>query len=310
MAADAQALILLAGVLVLALAGIVVYVGGATRRAELASRGAEDAGEDGWRRLRRALDRRLRRTRAGQRLALWLSSAGAPFGAADLVLGVAALGLAAGLALRLLLPGGLALVAGAALAAGGARVYVERRRGARRDAFVAQLPDLARVLANGASAGLSLPAAVQLAARELPEPAAAEMRVVVEELRVGQPVEDALESLRARLPSRELGVLMTTLVIQQRAGGDTVRALTELSGTLDARKDLLREIRTLLSGSVFTSYVVAGIGIGTIVLVNLISPGVMRQMTTTLPGIAALCVSGTLWAVAFVLIRRATRVQV
>ena len=59
---------------------------------------------------------------------------------------------------------------------------------------------------------------------------------------------------------------MTTLVIQQRAGGDTVRALNELSGTLDARKDLLREIRTLLSGSVFTSYVVAGIGVGAIVL--------------------------------------------
>ena len=114
------------------------------------------------------------------------------------------------------------------------------------------------MLANGASAGLSLPAAVQLAARELPEPAAAEMRSVVEQLRVGQPVEDALESLRERLPSRELGVLMTTLVIQQRAGGDTVRALNELSGTLEARKDLLREIRTLLSGAVYTSYVVAG----------------------------------------------------
>ena len=108
---------------------------------------------------------------------------------------------------------------------GAARFYVERQRAQRRDAFIAQLPDLARVLSNGASAGLSLPAAVQLAARELPEPAAAEMRVVVQELRVGQPIEDALEALRDRLPSREVGVLMTTLVIQQRAGGDTVRAL-------------------------------------------------------------------------------------
>ncbi len=103
---------------------------------------------------------------------------------------------------------------------------------------------------------------------------------------------------------------MTTLVIQQRAGGDTVRALNELSGTLDARKDLLREIRTLLSGAVYTSYVVAGIGVGAIVLLNLIAPGVMREMTTTLPGLVALVVSGTLWGVAFVLIRRTTRVEV
>ena len=151
---------------------------------------------------------------------------------------------------------------------------------------------------------------MQLAARELPEPAAAEMRAVVAELRVGQPIEDALEALRDRLPSRELGVLMTTLVIQQRAGGDTVRALNELGHTLEARKDLIREIRTLLAGAVYTSYVVAGIGLAGIVLMNLISPGVMREMTTSFAGIAALTVSAGLWAAAFVLIRRTTKVDV
>ena len=226
------------------------------------------------------------------------------------MLGVAGLALLLGLILRLLAPGPLAFVLGIAVAVGAARFYVERLRAKRSDAFVAQLPDLARVLANGASAGLSLPAAVQLAARELPEPAAAEMRVVVQELRVGQPIEDALEALRDRLPSRELGVLMTTLVIQQRAGGDTVRALNELGATLEARKDLLREIRTVLSGAVYTSYVVAGIGIAGIVLMNVLSPGVMREMTSTLPGIAALTVSAVLWVAAFVLIRRTTKVAV
>jgi tight adherence protein B len=310
MGKDGQALVLLVGVLLVALAGVVIYVAGATRRAELASRGAEDPDVTGWRRARRALDRRLRRERSGQRLAQWLSSAGVKFTAVDFVLGVAAVALAATLLFRLLFPMLVALLAGVALAVGGARFYVERLRRKRRDEFIAQLPDLARVLANGASAGLSLPAAVQLAARELPEPAAEEMRVVVRELRVGQPVEDALESLRERLPSRELGVLMTTLVIQQRAGGDTVRALNELSGTLDARKDLLREIRTLLAGSVYTGYVVAAIGLGAIVLVNVISPGVMREMTTSVPGIVALFVCASLWAVAFVLIRRATRVEI
>ena len=103
---------------------------------------------------------------------------------------------------------------------------------------------------------------------------------------------------------------MTTLVIQQRAGGDTVRALNELGGTLEARKEVLREIRTVLSGAVYTSYVVGGIGVAGIVLMNLISPGVMRELTSTLPGIAALTVSGTLWAIAYVLIRRTTRVTV
>ena len=60
----------------------------------------------------------------------------------------------------------------------------------------------------------------------------------------------------------------------------------------------------------FTSYVVAGIGIATIVLMNLFTPGVMREMTSSLPGLLALGVAGTLWAIAFVLIRASTRVDV
>jgi tight adherence protein B len=107
-----------------------------------------------------------------------------------------------------------------------------------------------------------------------------------------------------------VAVLMTTIVIQQRAGGDTVRALGELAATLDARKDLRREITTLLSGVVFTSYVVAGIGAATILLINGISPGVTKEMTSSVYGLAGLFVAGVLWTIAFVLIRRTTRVNV
>jgi tight adherence protein B len=307
---DGQALLMLAGVLLLALVGIAIYLSGSARRAELASRGAAHDDESLIGRVRRALDRRLRRSAHGQRLTVWLSSAGTRISAADFVLGTTGIALFLWLVMRFLFSGPIALLFAVGITAGAARFYVERLRAKRSDAFVAQLPDLARVLANGASAGLSLPAAVQLAARELPEPAAAEMRAVVQELRVGQPIEDALEALRDRLPSRELGVLMTTLVIQQRAGGDTVRALNELGGTLEARKEVLREVRTVLSGAVYASYIVAGIGIAGIVMMNLLSPGVMRELTSTLPGIAALVVSGALWALGYVLIRRTTRVTV
>ena len=145
---------------------------------------------------------------------------------------------------------------------------------------------------------------MELAARELSQPASTEMAVVVQETKLGMPLEASLERLRDRLPSREVAVLMTTLIIQQRAGGDTVRALSELGTTLEARKDLLREIRTMLSGAVFTSYLVAAMGAGTLVLVNAISPGVMRDLTTTLPGLIALTLSVSLYVIAFVIIKR------
>jgi tight adherence protein B len=204
----------------------------------------------------------------------------------------------------------LALVVALGASIGVSRAYIERKRGNRRDAFVAQLAEVARMLSNGTSAGLSMPQAIRMASRELADPAGAELKRVVEEMQVGRPIEDALEALQQRLPSREVAVLMTTIIIQQRAGGDTVRALGELASTLDARKDLRREITTLLSGVVFTSYVVAGIGGATILLVNGISPGVTKEITSSALGLAGIFITAVLWAIAFVLIRRTTKVNV
>ena len=307
---DTLALLLLLAVMVLALIGATLWVGGSNRRAALAARGREEGSGSAYRAALERFDARLRRMRSGQRLANWLRASGGPLSPVDAVAIVVVGGLLLGFLLTLLVPPLVAFILGYVFVVLGMRWYVERARAKRRDAFMDQLPDLARMLSNGTQAGLSIAGAVQMAARELDDPAASEMASVVQEMRLGQPLDRALERLQERLPSREVAVLMTTIVIQQRAGGDTVRALQELGGTLEARKDLIREIRTVLSGSVFTSYVVAGIGIATIVLMNLFTPGVMREMTSSLPGLLALGVAGTLWAIAFVLIRASTRVDV
>jgi tight adherence protein B len=306
---DAAALLLLLFVIAVAMLGMLLWVSGSSRRAHLAERGRGGADEQGVARLRHAVDSMLRRSAQGRRLGNWLLSAGSPLAPADFVLLCLSGWIGAWLVLSLFVPSFVALVLAAALTLAVARILVERKRRARREEFIAQLPDVARVLSNGTSAGLSMAGAVQLAARELADPAAAEMKLVVQETRLGLSMEESLERLRDRLPSREVAVLMTTLIIQQRAGGDTVRALSELGTTLEARKDLQREIRTMLSGAVFTSYLVMVMGIGTIVLINVISPGVLREMTTTIPGIAALAVSAALYGVAYALIRQITRVD-
>ena len=307
---DALALILLLGVMVLGMIGAALWIGGSNRRAALAARGRDEGGRSAYRALVERADAMLRRGRHGQRLTQWLRASGGPLSPVDFVAIVIVGGFLLGVVALLLVPPVVAFVLGYVFVVLGMRWYVERARAKRRDAFMDQLPDLARMLSNGTQAGLSIAGAVQMAARELEDPAAAEMASVVQEMRLGQPLDRALERLQERLPSREVAVLMTTIVIQQRAGGDTVRALQELGGTLEARKDLIREIRTVLSGSVFTSYVVAGIGIATIVMMNVFTPGVMREMTSSLPGLLALGAAGSLWAVAFVLIRATTKVDV
>ena len=167
--------------------GLWQLLAGTSRRAELAARGRAGGMEGGGRSLVRALDARLRRTQRGQRLGSWLLGAGVKITPVEFV-GLVIAGALAGVR-RPQLPvraGDRADRRRRAARSSSSRGLIERRRGNRRDAFVAQLPEIARMLSNGAAAGLSMQQAVRMASRELADPAGAELKRVIEEIQVGR----------------------------------------------------------------------------------------------------------------------------
>lgn len=300
-------LILLVSLAVLVV-GVLQSHQGYEQKSEAVRRGRQDRGEPARRHLRYALDQRLRRTWVGRVVEERLTAAGIeapPLDALAIALAVVA---AVWAVARYLVGPGIAAAAALAAALGCYR-YVLYRQARRRDDFVAQLPELARVMSNASSAGLAMPRAIEIAMSELGRPASDILQRVTDELRLGQSVDRALDNLEHRLPSREVSVLVSTLVIQQRAGGDTVAALRGMAETLEMRKDLRREVKTVMSGAVASGYAVLGIGVLALVLINFISPGLLEDMTRSWVGRAALFVGLGLFAVGYVATRRITRVQ-
>jgi tight adherence protein B len=298
---------LLIPVALIGLYGIWLLATNSARRSLLVERGGVEL--RGRRGLAEAIDARLVRTQRGADLAGKLRSAGTqltPSRFLGLMLGAM---IGSFLVVSLLFPLLLAIVAaGLALWAGTA--WLGRRLARRKEDFINQLPEVARLLSNGASAGLSMPAAVELTVREIDAPAREELQAVLDEMQLGRSLDDALEALARRLPSREIAVLMSTLIIQQRAGGDVVRALQDLSTTLDLRRETLREVRTLMAGAVFTSYVVPLLGVGALVLLNSINSHTLPRMTSSAIGISALVVAAVLFTLGSLAIRRVTRIEV
>lgn len=289
--------------------GLWLYVSAWAKKADVAKRSSLDVAESKANRLRNRFDARIRRTAWGHGLSVKLASAGVPLNSVEFLLAAAAAGVMGFLLTDVVMPTVFAVI-GAVVAIRLCWYWVERERNKRKLEFVQQLPEVARILSNASSAGLAITTAVQMASNELDEPAGTEMGLVAEELRLGQSLEGALHNLEERMPSREVGVLISTLIIQQRSGGDLVRALQDMAMTLDLRRDLHREIRTLMAGSVFTGWIVALLGVGSIVMLNLISPGVIDKMASRLIGQVAFAIAGSLYFLGFVLIRRATRIEV
>jgi tight adherence protein B len=269
-----------------------------------------NASRSSWlNRLRRGTERRLQRTPSGRRLRRQLDNADLPWPVADTVLvAVAVLVLATVLAFQIGGPVFVLVTDGLLLA--GARSGFRRREEKRHAKFVEQLPELARLLANATSAGLSLRASLAVAAQESVEPTRGELQRVVDELAVGSSVETALERMGERLPSRELAVLVNVLVIQSRAGGRVVTALQGITEALETRRDLRREVNTLLAGSKATVMAVAFLGGLMVLLVHNSVDGGLRGLLANPIGLAIFLVSGALFTFGMVLIRRTTKVEV
>jgi tight adherence protein B len=189
------------------------------------------------------------------------------------------------------------------------RSWLRRSRERRRERFVQQIPELARVLSNGANAGLSITTAWVVAEGEMAEPAKTEIQRLNAAVRFGTSLEDAMLQMNDRLPAREVRVLMSTLVVSARSGGSLIKALRDISLTLDDRKEVRREVRTVLAQSRATGALVTVMGVGILLALNAIQPGTVERMTQTLVGQIALVVSIGLFLIGHVTVQRMTRID-
>ncbi|MEV7302145.1 type II secretion system F family protein [Streptomyces clavifer] len=296
---------------VLGVTGLHAYSGGKVDREALVDR-LSHTGQipvAGRHRRFQGVDRKLRTTGLGRRLELKLAATGLDITPGEFFV------------YALVAMAGLWMVASSLLASffgpvaaliglWGTNAFLEWQRTKRTDRFINQLPELSRILANATQAGLALRTAIGMAAEELENPAGEELARVARRLSVGESLDDALSELTERLPSRELVVLVTTLVLSNRAGGTVVSSLRNLTETLEERKETRREVKTQLSQVTVTAYAVPGFGFGAMLLMNAVMPGALDRMTGAFIGQAAVIVALVLYAIGFIVIRRLSRIDV
>ena len=291
--------------------GLYAYSGGKADRDALVDRLSHTGQIPAAGRHRRfqGVDRRLRKTGLGRRLELKLAATGLEITPGEFF--VYALVAMAGLwmAASSILASFFGPVA-ALIGLWGTNAFLNWQRTKRTERFINQLPELSRILANATQAGLALRTAISMAADEMEDPAGEELARVARRLAVGESLDDAMSELTDRLPSRELVVLVTTLVLSNRAGGTVVSSLRNLTETLEERKETRREVKTQLSQVTVTAYAVPVFGFGAMLLMNAVMPGALDRMTGALIGQVAVIVSLVLYTIGFIVIRRMSRIDV
>ena len=188
--------------------------------------------------------------------------------------------------------------------------WLSRRKDQRIERFITQLPEVSRILSNGTEAGMSVERALVLAAQEMSEPAGVELKRTTSQLALGWSLDNALTDLSNRMPSRELNVLVRTIIIQSTAGGALASALHDIALALEDRKQLHREVRTAIIGSAFSAYLVPIISLAAIILMNMMKPGVLDEMASSFIGRIILLASIVCFGIGAALMKLVSRVEV
>ena len=134
-------------------------------------------------------------------------------------------------------------------------LYLFRRRKKRLNRLIGQLPDVFEMLSQALRAGHSLASAMQLIAREVPDPAGTEFGRVFHEQNLGLRIEDALRNLAERVDVLDVRFFVTAVLIQRQTGGDLAEVLDKIGAVIRDRIKLFGTVRALTAEGRLSGYV-------------------------------------------------------
>lgn len=169
---------------------------------------------------------------------------------------------------------------GAALTAYLPIAYLQFRRSRRVAAFDKALPACIDMTVRALRAGYSIVAAIHVAADQAVEPAKTEFDEVYKKQSYGLPVREAWMQMLERMPSPDLRVLITGILVQKDTGGNLAELMDRMSSVIRDRIRIQGEIRVNTAQGRMTGWILTMFPVVMTILMNLESPGYSKVLFT------------------------------
>jgi len=179
-------------------------------------------------------------------------------------------------------------IVAAALVIVGSLVFVNQVAARTRKRFETQLPDTLNLLATSLRAGYSLLQAVEAVGEEAPEPTRREFGRAMAEIRLGRPINDALDDIAERMSSQDFEWTVMAIGIQREVGGNLAEVLQTTSETMVQRNRLRREMKALTAEGRISAIVLSLLPIFLFLVISVVNPGYMEPMLQSTVGLIIL----------------------
>jgi tight adherence protein B len=229
-------------------------------------------------RLYGATERELERTRLAAALRRLLERAHLQVRPAQLLFWSTATGVALAVLAGFATSSPVLLVAAFAGGVGSPLWWVAARGRKRMRAFDDQLPDVLMTMAGSLKVGQSFDHSMRAIVDEGLAPSSEEFGRVLNETRLGRPVDEALEAMADRIGSEELRFVIMSVTIQREVGGSLADLFQTVSDTVRARQQFRRKVHALTAMGRASAYVLVALPLVTAALIALANPGYLAPL--------------------------------
>jgi tight adherence protein B len=155
------------------------------------------------------------------------------------------------------------------------------KRERRQKAFEDQLPELLGVMASALRAGRSFAHALDSLVEEADEPAHSEFRRAQQDVRLGVPIERALDQMARRLHSESFELVVLTTDVQRRVGGNVAEVFDQVAETIRKRQQFAGRVKALTAMGRMSAYVLLGLPFVLAGVLTIMSHSYMTPLFTT-----------------------------
>lgn len=190
------------------------------------------------------------------------------------------------------------------------RWYLKKKRRERLAKFNSGLPDMLSTIVGSLRAGFSFQQALKSVTEEAESPIKEEMETVLKEMQYGSSLEDSLNSLKDRMPSEDLDLMIQAILIQRQVGGNLATVLEKIVETIRDRMKIQGHIKTLTAQGKLSGLVVALLPVGLGFLLYLIEPEYIGSLFKHPIGLALMGAGALSGSIGFILIKKITTIEV
>lgn len=142
----------------------------------------------------------------------------------------------------------------------------------RRSKFVHQLVDGLMVMNSCLKGGLTLVQSFEVLSEEMTPPISQEISLLNREIKVGVTLEEALLRLESRMPSEEMTLVSSAVIVARETGGDLTKVFARLIDTIRDRLKLRDLVSTLTLQSRLQAIIISLLGPAFFFIVKRIRP--------------------------------------